>query len=106
MNDPHGGRRRFRVWICGSEDCQPGEGREMHTEKVAIEPAEEGVMSHAEAADYLEAFNAAACARGGRIRAVAVPVTVRYQGDAVPGQRIAEIVRMAQEQEKDPPPVC
>jgi len=55
---------------------------------VATEPAEEGVMSETQAAAYVEAFNRAALDARRNIRAVAVPVVVRYQGDPQPGDAI------------------
>ena len=48
-------------------------------------------MSMAEAARYVTAFNRAAEALGRRTRAVALPVTVRYQGDPQPGQPLGTV---------------
>jgi len=45
-------------------------------------------MSASQAARYVEAFNRAAAARRRKVWAVAVPVTVRYEGDPRPGQRL------------------
>ena len=55
---------------------------------VAMEPAEEGTMSQSQAAVYVEAFNRAALGRRRKIWAIALPVTLRYEGDPRPGQRI------------------
>jgi hypothetical protein len=94
-----GGSRRagpvcYRVWIAAYEDWQPRHCRDVPPESVALEPAEEGTMSAQQAARYVGAFNQAALARRRRVWALALPVTVRYQGEPRSGQRLrAEQVR-------------
>ncbi len=82
------GEKRFRVWIARYRRWQPTDCRQMPPEAVAVEPAEEGTMSREEAATYVEAFNGAALAQAGNLWAVALPVTVRYDGEPRPGQTI------------------
>jgi hypothetical protein len=55
-----------------------------------LEPAEDGAMSARKANAYREAFNRTILARSRKVWAVAVPVTVRYEGDLQPGQRETE----------------
>jgi len=80
--------RRFRVWIAGYDRWQPAGFAEVPPGAVALEPAEEGTMSAAQATAYVEAFNRAALARQRKIWAVALPVVVRYEGDLRPGEKI------------------
>jgi len=80
---------RFRVWIAAYDQWQPKDSGEIPPTAVALEPAEEDPMSRSRAAAYVEAFNRTALDRPGKIWAVAVPVTLRYEGDPVPGQMIA-----------------
>lgn len=84
----HAGEAQFRVWIAGYDGRQPEGYRDVPGHAVALEPAEEGVMSHSQAAAYVEAFNRVALGRGRRIWAVALPVTIRYEGDPRPGETI------------------
>ena len=79
---------RFRVWIARYEQGRPGDCGGVPPGAVAVEPAEEGTMSGEEAAVYVEAFNRAAYGRSGKLRAVALPVVVRYHGEPRPGQVI------------------
>jgi hypothetical protein len=67
-----------------------------------LEPAEERAMSAREAADYTAAFNHAMLTgrvaarsvahrhRPVKVWAVAVPVTLRYDGDLQPGQGLTQ----------------
>ena len=84
----HSGHCRFRVWIAGYDHWQPRDYRDIPPAAVAMEPAEEGTMSQSQAAVYVEAFNRAALGRRRKIWAIALPVTLRYEGDPRPGQRI------------------
>lgn len=84
----HAGKDRFRVWIAAYDQWQPGDYRGVPPAAVALEPAEEGTMSGVQAAAYVEAFNRAALGRKRKVWAVALPVTLRYEGDPVPGQAI------------------
>ncbi len=63
---------------------------------VAIEPAEEGTMSAPEAEIYMETFNRVAAQTPGTLRAVALPVKVRYEGDLRPGELLAPRLPLAE----------
>jgi hypothetical protein len=76
----------YRVWIASYKDWAPQGDHDVPPDVVASEPAEPGTMSAAQAARYVEAFNRAALARHRNLRAVALPVTLHYEGDPVPGQ--------------------
>ncbi len=82
------GATRFRVWIARYDRWQPRDPGDVPAAMVALEPAEEGTMSSTQAAAYLEAFNRAALGQRRKIWAVALPVTVRYDGEPRPGERI------------------
>ena len=79
---------RFRVWIAGYDSRQPDGYRDAPATATALEPAEDGTMSAEQAAVYVEAFNRAAGGKGRGIRAVALPVTLRYEGEPRPGQEL------------------
>ncbi len=77
--------RRFRVWITVYRDWQPGHYGDVPPQATALEPAEPRPMTARQARRYVGAFNRVALARGKKIWAVALPVTVSYGGDAQPG---------------------
>jgi hypothetical protein len=77
---------RYRVWIASYKDWAPQNCRDVPPDAVASEPAEPGTMSAAQAARYVEAFNRTALARQRKLWAVALPVTLHYEGEPVPGQ--------------------
>ena len=81
---------RYRVWIARYCDGTPQTCRDVPPDPLALEPAEEGTMSARQAARYVEAFNRAARVRRLRILAVAIPVTVSYDGEPRPGQSLAD----------------
>jgi len=86
----HAGNGPFRVWIASYDRWPPQPDHDAGPTAVALEPAEENTMSAAEAAVYVEAFNREALRRGRNLRAVAVPVTVRYVGEPLPGTRLCD----------------
>ena len=79
---------RCRVWIVRYEGAPPANWHDVPAEAVAIEPAEGQAMSACHARRYVEAFNHAALRGTQKVWAVAVPVTLRYEGDARPGERL------------------
>ena len=85
-NTQDAGPFRFRIWIAGYDHWQPRGLRDVPPMGVALEPAEEGTMSQDEAAQYVEAFNRVALGGRQKIWAVALPVTIRYEGDPRPGE--------------------
>lgn len=91
VKDQHNDRpKRYRVWIVAYRDWMPESYRDVPPEAVAIEPAERGNMSARQAARYVEAFNRAALALRRRIWAVAILVSLRYDGEPRPGQSLAD----------------
>ena len=82
---------RYRVWIVRYEGVRPAGWHEVPPGAVAVAPAERGAMSARRARHYVEAFNRAALGGCGKVWAVAVPVTVRYEGDPRPGGGLAGI---------------
>ena len=91
MTSKRGPRRavEYRVWIARCEAWQPAHHHEVPPRAVAIRPAEPGTYSRRAAARYVEAFNRAALSRSrARIWAVAIPVTIVYDGEPQPGEPI------------------
>jgi hypothetical protein len=94
--------RQYRVWIVRYRGRPPRGPAETPPRCWALEPAEDQAMSAREAADYTAAFNGAILAgqgaRHGRVPrrgprkvwAVAVAVTLRYDGDLQPGQGLTQ----------------
>ena len=81
--------QHYRVWIVQFDRCEPVRPDEVPAARaVALEPAEEGTMPAAEARAYVEAFNRVAARGRRRVRAVALPVVIRYQGEPRPGQAL------------------
>jgi hypothetical protein len=78
--------RQFRVWITRYEKWRPRSVRDRPPSAVAVEPAEPGTMSAREARAYAAAFNESALAARCKLWAVILPVVVRYEKDAQPGQ--------------------
>ncbi|MEE8450346.1 MAG: hypothetical protein V3R99_00475 [Thermoguttaceae bacterium] len=79
---------QFRVWIAAYDGWKPRDCHDVPPKAVAVEPAEEGTMSVEQAAAYVEAFNRTALRRFAKIWAVALPVTVRYEGEPNAGATI------------------
>jgi hypothetical protein len=76
---------RFRVWIVRYEGLPPERLLDTPPGATAVEPAEKRVLTARQARHYVEAFNRAASDGVRKIWAVAVPVTLRYEGDPQPG---------------------
>jgi hypothetical protein len=71
----------FRVWITRYEKWQPSAWDELPPRATAVEPADASAMSAREAVRFLEGFNRTMLTRLLPIWAVAVPVTILYEGD-------------------------
>ena len=82
------GGQLFRVWIATYENWRPSRWNESPPAAVALEPVEEGLYSAAEAALFLEGFNSSMLDYNKPIWAVAVPISVRFEGDAVCGRPV------------------
>lgn len=79
------GATRFRVWIATYDDWLPVAWNQVPPVAMACEPVESGLYTEAEAALFVEGFNRSMLAEPRQIWAVAVPITIRYDGDAQPG---------------------
>ena len=90
-NSPHNRPVQYRVWIIAFRHQRSRNPRGVPPQAVAKEPAEQGVMSAPQAAKYVRAFNRAAMAGKRELRAVALPVTVRYDGEPRPGQTLDDV---------------
>jgi hypothetical protein len=92
MNTRHDPRAElFRLWIVRYDDWQPTHWNDWPTRAAAVRPIEETVYSAEEAALLLEGFNSwilENISRESEDRhwAIAVPVRIRYEGDAVEGE--------------------
>jgi hypothetical protein len=79
------GSPRFRLWVATYADGRPRHWYELPGAAIAVEPVDDALYSAAEAALFLEGFNSAVLDDPRSIWAVAVPVEVRFEGDARPG---------------------
>ncbi len=84
----------FRVWITRFERWQPRAWDELPPRATAVEPAEPMALSAREAIRFLEGFNRTMLARLLPIWAVAVPVTIHYEGDLREGAIITRRVKL------------
>lgn len=84
-----GGSRRFRVWIAVCENWQPTAWNDVPAAAVACEPVADALYDEREAAAFVQGFNQAMLAEPRQLWAVAVPVTLRLEGDAQAGRPIA-----------------
>lgn len=82
------GGQQFRLWIATYENWRPSRWNESPPAAVALEAVEDGLYSEAEAALFLEGFNSSMLEYDAPIWAVAVPVAVRFEGDAVCGRPV------------------
>jgi hypothetical protein len=80
---------RCRVWIVRYEGIRPTSWHDVPAGAVAIEPAEGQAMTVRRARRYVEAFNRSALGGTQKVWAVAVPVMIRYEGDALPGEPLS-----------------
>lgn len=79
--------QQFRLWIARYEDWAPVRWDDTPPQAIALELAVDGVYSAVQAAAFVEGFNTEMLRDPQRRWAVAVPVTLRYDGDLAPGQR-------------------
>jgi hypothetical protein len=81
---------QYRVWIAAYRNWTPRSCCDVPSHGVALEPAEMDTMSASQAARYVEAFNRAALAQDRKIWAVAILITVRYDGEPRRGQLLTK----------------
>ncbi len=93
-------RPLFRLWIVRYERWRPKTWDELPPRATAVEPADAAAMSAREAVRFLEGFNRTMLGRAAgassdqsdaslRVWAVAIPVSIRYDGDLHVGAIIA-----------------
>lgn len=90
-------RQLYRIWIAESPRWMPADWDDVPPECVALEVADPGCFSSAQAESFLQGFNGQMLGTRRRLWAVAVPVQIRYEGDLKKGQmlRAAEILKPA-----------
>ncbi len=82
------GRPLFRLWITTYADWRPSRWSDVPPCATALELVEDAAYSADEAAVFLEGFNSQLLTAEPPIWAVAVPVVLRYEGDAQPGAAV------------------
>ena len=88
MHHLQSGQRLFRLWIATYEDWRPLRWNDAPPRATALELVEDAAYSADEAALFLEGFNSGMLEHDRPIWAVAVPIAIRYEGDAVPGASV------------------
>lgn len=83
---------RHRIWIVRYVGKTPDDWHDLPASGVALEPAEPGALPEKRARKYVEAFNRAALDRRQNVWAIAVPVTLRYEGDLTAGDVVGREV--------------
>jgi hypothetical protein len=78
----------FRLWIATYADWHPGRWNDPPPQATAVELVADTTYSAAEARRFLEGFNSQIVSTEQPLWVVAIPVALRYEGDAVPGDRI------------------
>lgn len=78
----------FRLWIATYADWHPGCWNDAPPQATAVELVADATYSAAEARLFLEGFNSQIVSTSKPLWVVAVPVTLRYEGDASPGDRV------------------
>lgn len=82
------GPAHFRLWISGYGDWQPKSWSDTPPLSTALEPVSESTYSAADAQLFLQGFNSQMLRDQRRLWVVAVPVTLRFEGDLRPGDEI------------------
>ena len=82
------GQRWYRVWLLRGRSS-PRRLESAPRRFVAVEPAEDAPMSAGQASEYAAAYNAVALSIESGLWAVAVPVTIRYEGDLRAGRPLS-----------------
>jgi hypothetical protein len=76
----------YRIWVVRCERWRPAAWTDLPLRSIAVELAEPQAMPADQTLPFLEGFNRTMLDRRARLWAVAVPVTLRYEGDLRPGQ--------------------
>ncbi len=88
MHHLQSGQRLFRLWIATYENWRPLRWNDTPPRATALELVEDAAYSADEAALFLEGFNSAMLGHDRPIWAVAVPIAIRYEGDAQAGASV------------------
>ena len=83
-----GGAQMFRLWITTYTGRRPAQWNQAPPQATALEVVEDTLYSAEEASLFLEGFNRVMLEHDQPIWAVAVPITVRYDGDAQAGMSV------------------
>jgi hypothetical protein len=87
-NARHGGQAMFRVWAAEYAGWRPSHATDVPPLARAIEPIEENCLSADEARAMVESFNQQMLSQPDQVWAVAVEVSIRYDGDPEPGETV------------------
>jgi len=79
---------RYRLWITRYGDWSPTRWNESPPDAVALEPVTDLLYTAHDAACFLQGFNSQTLKSATPLWAVALPVTLRYEGDATCGARV------------------
>ena len=71
----------YRIWVVRCERWRPAAWTDLPPRSIAVELAEPQAMPADQTLPFLEGFNRTMLDRRARLWAVAVPVTLRYDGD-------------------------
>jgi hypothetical protein len=82
------GGQMFRLWIATYDNWTPARWNNAPPMAVALEPVEDALYSASEAAMFLEGFNESMLECDKPIWAIAIPVTLRLEGDAHCGMHV------------------
>lgn len=82
----HAAARLFRLWIARYANWRPQGWSDTPPEATVLQPVDDAVYSAEEAAVFLQGFNSEILGHEPSLWAVAVPVTLVYQGDVQAGQ--------------------
>jgi len=74
--------------MIGYRDWHPRRWSEIPATGVALKPAHDWVLTRQEADTYVETFNRRMLTRPKQLWAVAIPVTIRFEGDLREGQSV------------------
>lgn len=78
----------FRLWVAGYRDWHPMSWSDRPPLATAIEPLSEATYNAESAQLFLQGFNSQMLLSERGLWAVAVPVTLRFEGDLRPGDEI------------------
>jgi hypothetical protein len=81
-------QRAFRVWVVGYRDWQPTDCLDVPPAAKVLELAEAGCLSEVDARRYLKSFNKTMLDQQSGLWAMAVAVSIRYEGDLLQGTTV------------------